>query len=128
MSAHEYETAQKIVRALDRSTRDMESSTVMRLAAARRQALAEFREAPELQLSWAGQLASRMISGPATGLRYVLPLAVLILGLIGIVYWQTGNGRPNELADLDARLLTDDLPIDAYLDKGFDSWLKRQSR
>ena len=32
------------------------------------------------------------------------------------------------IADLDARLLTDDLPIDAYLDKGFDSWLKRQQR
>jgi hypothetical protein len=32
------------------------------------------------------------------------------------------------LADLDVRLLTDDLPIDAYLDKGFDSWLNRQSR
>jgi len=128
MSAQEHETAQKIVRVLDRSTRDMDSRTVMRLAAARGQALAEFRTTPELQLTWAGQLASRIIGGPTTGLRYALPLAILILGLIGIVYWQTGNGRPNELADLDARLLTDDLPIDAYLDKGFDSWLKRQSR
>ena len=128
MSAHEHETAQKIVRVLDRSTREMDNSTAVRLTAARKQALAQFHEMPESQLTWAGQLALRFTSGSATGLRYALPLAILILGLIGIVYWQSGNGRPQELADIDARLLTDDLPIDAYLDKGFDSWLKRQSR
>jgi hypothetical protein len=32
------------------------------------------------------------------------------------------------LAEVDAGLLTDELPINAYLDKGFDSWLKRSSR
>ncbi len=128
MNAHEQEAAQKIVRALNQGTREINASTVARLAAAREQALAGFRESPEWRLSWAGQLASRISAGPATGVRYALPLAILILGLIGIVYWQNGNGRPNELADLDARLLTDDLSIDAYLDKGFDSWLKRQSR
>lgn len=128
MNAQEHETAQKIVRALDRSTRDMGSNTMARLAAAREQALAGFRVTPVWSPVWAGQLISRMTERPATGLRYVLPMAVLILGLISVVYWQSSNGGSYELADLDARLLTDDLPIDAYLDKGFDSWLKRQSR
>jgi hypothetical protein len=45
----------------------------------------------------------------------------------GIIYWQieqrAGNDWPKS-----TRLLTDDLPINAYLDKGFDSWLKRSSR
>jgi len=27
----------------------------------------------------------------------------------------------------DAGLLTDDLPIDAYLDRGFEAWLKKRS-
>jgi hypothetical protein len=128
MSAHEQEIARKIVRALDIGAHDLSGSTVTRLAAAREQSLDAYRMSPGLRHAWAGQLASRIANRPATGLRYALPMTVLILGLIGIVYWQSGNGKISELADLDVRLLTDDLPIDAYLDKGFDSWLKRQSR
>ena len=128
MNAHEHETARNIVRMLDQGTRDMGGDTAARLAAAREQALAGYRETPLRNMAWVMQLASRVTGRPVTGLRYLFPAAILILGLIGIVYWQSGNGRNHELADLDARLLTDDLPIDAYLDKGFDSWLKRQSR
>jgi hypothetical protein len=44
-----------------------------------------------------------------------------------VVYWQSvaSNG---DLADVEIALLTDELPINAYLDKGFDSWLKRSPR
>jgi hypothetical protein len=127
MNAHEHETAQKIARVLDRSTRDMGGETVAKLAAAREQALAGFRTAPDWKLAWAGSWSSQQGERPATGLRYALPIALLVMGLFSIVYWHSGNGQSNELADLDVRLLTDDLPIDAYLDKGFDSWLSRQS-
>jgi hypothetical protein len=126
MNAHEHETAQKIARVLDRGTRDMGRDTLTQLATAREQALAGFRTAPGWKLALAGAWTSRNSERPA--LRYALPVALLIISMIGIVYWQSGNGQSNELADLDVRLLTDDLPIDAYLDKGFDSWLKRQSR
>ncbi len=128
MNAQEHETARKIVRMLDQGTRDIDGGTATRLAAAREQAMAGYRETPLRDTAWVLQLASRVTGRPVTGLRYLFPAAVLVLGLIGIVYWQSGNGRNHELADLDARLLTDDLPIDAYLDKGFDSWLKRQPR
>lgn len=128
MNAQEHEIAQKIVRELDRSTFRIGGDTITQLAAAREQALAQFQQAPALGMAGAGQFISQMIERPASGVRYALSLAVLILGLAGIVYWQSSNGSGAELADLDARLLTDDLPIDAYLDKGFDSWLKRQPR
>lgn len=128
MNAQEHEIAQKIVRELDRSTRNIGGEAVARLTAAREQALARFEQAPALGMAGAGQFVSHLLERPAAGVRYALSLAVLILGLAGIVYWQSSNGNGSELADLDARLLTDDLPIDAYLDKGFDSWLKRQSR
>jgi len=128
MNAHEHETAQKIARVLDLSTRDMGGDTLARLAVARDQALAGYHEAPGWKLALAGPWSSRSSERPATVLRYALPITLLIISLISIVYWQSGNGQNNELADLDVRLLTDDLPIDAYLDKGFDSWLKRQSR
>jgi len=128
MNAEEREIAQKIVRELDRSARSVGGDTAVRLAAAREQALAHFQHTPVITLAGAGVSASHTIGHPAAGFRYLLPLAVLILGLAGIVFWQSSNGSGTELADIDARLLTDDLPIDAYLDKGFDSWLSRQSR
>lgn len=130
MNAHEHEIAEKIVRRLDLGSRNISSDAAARLAAAREQALAQFQfqQAPELGAAGPGRFISYMIERPAAGARYTISLAVLILGLAGIVYWQSSNGSGNEVADLDVRLLTDDLPIDAYLDKGFDSWLKRQSR
>jgi hypothetical protein len=31
-----------------------------------------------------------------------------------------------EAVELDTQLLADELPIDAYLDKGFEAWLKKR--
>ena len=128
MNAEEREIAQKIVRELNRGARSVDGDALARLAVGREQALAQFQHTPVIGLAGAGEWVSHMIERPASGARYALSLAVLILGLAGIVFWQSSNGSGGELADIDARLLTDDLPIDAYLDKGFDSWLNRQSR
>ena len=35
--------------------------------------------------------------------------------------------RAADVEELDAQLLADDLPIDAYLDRGFETWLKKVS-
>jgi hypothetical protein len=44
----------------------------------------------------------------------------------GIGYWhQRMLAQPGRSAEIDAGLLTDDLPIGAYLDKNFTAWLKR---
>jgi hypothetical protein len=60
------------------------------------------------------------------GVQYLMPIAALVLGLAGVAYMHTP--APSDIADIDAGLLTDELPINAYLDQGFDSWLKRSSR
>lgn len=53
----------------------------------------------------------------------VLPLLALVLGLIAI--HSTENDRTaQEMAQLDAALLTDDLPLAAYADPGFSQFLK----
>jgi hypothetical protein len=49
---------------------------------------------------------------------------LLILSLIAVTYWQVVV-QANDIADLDASLLTDDLPINAYLDSNFEAWVKR---
>jgi hypothetical protein len=33
----------------------------------------------------------------------------------------------DEAEEIDSALLTSELPINAYLDQGFDAWLKRSS-
>jgi Protein of unknown function (DUF3619) len=54
---------------------------------------------------------------------WVAPLVVLVFGLIGIAQWQD-NSRINDIAEVDAALLTDDVPPDAYADSGFMAFLK----
>ena len=54
---------------------------------------------------------------------WVAPLVVLVFGLIGIAQWQQ-DSRINDIAELDAALLTDDVPPDAYADSGFMGFLK----
>ena len=51
---------------------------------------------------------------------------LLVLGLAGVAYMH--YTPTSDIADIDAGLLTDDLPINAYLDQGFDSWLQRSGR
>ena len=55
-----------------------------------------------------------------------LPLLALVLGLIAINIIQNDN-RTTELAEIDAALLTDDLPPTAYTDPGFAQFLKLNS-
>lgn len=56
----------------------------------------------------------------------VLPLLVLAGGLVLIHTFQTDR-RASELAEVDAALLTDDLPPAAYADPGFVQFLKQQA-
>lgn len=53
----------------------------------------------------------------------VLPLVLLAAGLVLIDTFQMDN-RASELAEVDAALLTDDLPPAAYADPGFVQFLK----
>lgn len=122
------ELAGKIVRILDYSADHLNPQVSERLFAARRIALTRYREqpAPASGLAWAGHAIARFV-GDHPNARYMVAGMALIAALLGIVYWQ--NSSPaNDLAEIDAGLLTDDLPINAYLDKGFDSWLKRSLR
>ncbi len=99
-----------------------------RLRAARERAL-EARK-PELQvqpaLEVAGHALGRLGGLGGLSLRVLLPVAVVVAGLFGIYTWQQEQ-RAADVEEIDARLLTDDLPLDAYLDKGFEAWLKKRS-
>lgn len=122
------ELGRRIVQHLDFGADHVGPQTRDRLLEARKVALSRYQERvqPAGRLAWAGGPQPRgehHFLAP----RYVIAAAALIAAVIGLAYWQNGSSPASELAEIDAGLLTDELPINAYLDKGFDSWLKRSS-
>jgi hypothetical protein len=95
-----------------------------RLEQAREQALARQRPERAAVLAWADNVVGDWGWG-GLALRVLLPLAVLIGSAATIYTWQQDQ-RVAELEEIDSQLLTDDLPIDAYLDRNFQSWLKKR--
>ena len=103
---------------------DLEPATLNRLKIAREQALARQRMTePAFALAWANAVVGRLSGNPASA-SIALAGAALILALVGIQFWQQ-TPTVEEIEEIDAALLTSDLPINAYLDKSFDTWLKR---
>ena len=94
-----------------------------RLRAAREQALAHQRAEPAPALRWADNVLGGFGGWRGFSTRLAVLVAVLVLAVSGIYTWQEKR-RVAELVEIDSELLTDDLPIDAYLDRGFQNWLK----
>jgi uncharacterized iron-regulated membrane protein len=122
---NEQQFGNKVRQVLNQGLR-LDAGVAARLRAAREQALERQRPAPAPALAWADNVLGRFEGWGGLSLRVLLPIAMLIAGLAGIYTWQQ-NQRAAELEEIDARLLTDDLPIDAYLDRGFQNWLKKRS-
>lgn len=118
---NETQFGHRIRHILTQGTSSVRPDVAARLRAAREQALARHR--PEPALAWAGN-ASGGWAGLA--LRVLLPLAMLVAGGAALYGWQQ-NQRAAELEEIDALLLTDELPIDAYVDRNFQNWLKKRA-
>ena len=120
---NESKFGQQIKQRLDQGL-DLDPATVKRLKVAREQALARQRMTePAFALVWVDAVVGRLSGNPASA-SVALAGAALILALLGIQYWQK-TPTVEELEEIDAALLTSDLPISAYLDNSFDTWLKR---
>lgn len=121
---NEKEFAQKLRPWLQRSADQVGELQATRLRASRLKALDAWREPVSV-------LGLQVSGGTAQAFRYtvlqrallVLPLAALLIALAV----QTGSGDP-DYGDIDAALLTQELPPDAYLDQDFRSWLHKSSR
>lgn len=103
-----------------------------RLRAARMQALSQRKvEAPVLRakpiIANAGGTATLGNGGEGSGWRGALlssiPLVALVAGLVVINIAQDEKNA-HDVAEVDAALLTDDLPPSAYADPGFIQFLK----
>ncbi len=128
--AIEGRVALELTRALSESTRQMPHDISERLRVAREAALRV--QKPEAAQTWiqSGQAALMHGSGD-TGpkwARWALWLPVLVLAC-GIYLIQAAHqqSQVSAAADVDAILLADDLPPDAYSDAGFLEFLKLPS-
>ena len=116
----------KIRQALNEGSQ-VDTRIAERLRAAREQALAARKAEREPALVRAGNTLVGGFGGfGGFSLRLLLPTLLLVAGLVSIYSWQQDQ-RAADAEELDAQLLTDDLPIDAYLDRGFEAWLKKVS-
>jgi hypothetical protein len=97
-----------------------------RLHAARERALAARRPEPAGALAWADNVVGSFGGWSGLSMRLVIPLVALTLSVAALYTWQQ-NRVIADFEEIDSMLLTDDLPIDAYLDRGFQSWLKTRA-
>lgn len=106
-------------------TNHLEKDTLSKLQQIRQQALAKH-DLEHHKTSWAVSLFAH---NPAlirmTRLNVLLPLVLLIAMLGGsVVYWHhTQRVQEASVDTIEARLLGEDLPVGAYLDKDLNQWL-----
>jgi len=122
---NELHFARRIRQHLDQSTQ-LERATADKLRSARELALSRQRPEPAPVVAWADNVFGNGWGWAGLSARVILPAAVLIVAVAGIYNWQEKQ-RLAELVEIDSQLLTDDLPIDAYLDRGFENWLKKRA-
>jgi hypothetical protein len=123
---NEQQIAYRIRQLLNRGL-DLDAGKLARLKTAREAALVRQRVESRVPVwAWAENVIGKSGGPSALIPRVLLPMAVLILGLIAINQWRDTQVAA-EIEEIDAAVLTGDLPLDAYLDKGFDAWLKRLS-
>lgn len=123
-SQTEREFALRILHHLNQDIDAIEPGIADRLFLARRDALARQATAQgRLSLAGFGQMAQDLMLPKARALFAVIGLAIAVAG---VSFWNSVE-KVAELEEIDSALLADDLPINAYLDKGFQAWISEHS-
>ncbi len=125
--------AKKITTYLDAGTAEIKSGTAYRLQQARAAAMARLAEAgtagvPQSRVAhaFAGSAGTSGRNGASFWKGGRLWFGILLIAAAGFGYqqWQVYQ-QTREIEELDAQILSSDLPIDAYIDRGFQTWLTR---
>ncbi|MGI4811943.1 MAG: DUF3619 family protein [Janthinobacterium lividum] len=130
----------KVRQALDEAVAGLDQDTLERLASARRAAIQRKKAAAAPAFVYTPQLA--LAGGAAASgaplaagnqandkrrrrfgrLALLWPVLALVVVLTGVARWEDQQ-RLADIADIDAAMLSDDLPLNAYLDHGFNAYL-----
>jgi hypothetical protein len=131
MTAHDDNFAKKLTAYLDVGAAELKAGTAYRLQMARAAAMERLVQpagarASESRLAHALAGSGGSGTGGGRGLlsnvRLWLGIAFIVAAGFGYQQWLAYQ-QVNEITELDAQILSSDLPIDAYLDQGFRNWL-----
>ncbi len=124
---NENEFGARVARALDTGLEEIEPRVLRQLASLREAAVARVGTAETVgSLSFVGIAGLGSLLRPSGFRRRMLwPALALVAGVLGTWYWQVVTA-PAEGGEIE--LLADELPLDAYIDKGFDQWLRASSQ
>ena len=131
MTTNDQDFAKKITAYLDQGTAGLKAGAAYRLQSARQEALARLADpehAADLALAGAQSAGGSGTLGGGRNLwtsgRLWIGVALIAAAGFGFQQWQAYQ-QLNDLEETDVAILSSDLPIDAYLDRGFQNWLKR---
>ena len=124
---NEQDLAKKIAQQLNYGTNNLDKDIAAQLKASRMAALEKYRaHQPVWSLVGASHALLNQGKNWFSHHRLLLPLTALILGLATITYWESTQ-QDSDNGELDASLLADDLPINAYVDNRLDLWVTSSS-
>ena len=127
--------AKKLTTYLDHGAAELKAGTAYRLQLARAEALA--RLADPKRATETRAVTSSAVAGDGTGTTsggrgmggrgwLWLGIALILAAGFGYQQWQAYQ-QLSDIEETDAAILSSELPIDAYLDRGFQNWLKHAS-
>jgi hypothetical protein len=120
----EREIAYKVRHYLNLGADEIDRGTTGRLFEMRMKALSHQQVAvAQLSLAGIGHIATDVFLPHA---RALVAIAVLVFTVFGVSTWNDFQ-KADENGVIDSALLADDLPINAYLDKGFQAWLSEHA-
>lgn len=132
MNTDDLNFAYKVRHALNEKLDELPASTTDRLAQARKMALA--RKKAHVEVPLAVRVVRTELAAAGGGLLshfnwlgrwgMLVPALALVVGMVGIYQYEQQE-RIADLAEIDAAVLSDELPLDAYLDHGFNAYLTR---
>src|SRR3954454_15676519 len=124
---NELQFASRIRQILNQGTASLRPTAAERLRHAREAALARQREERAPVLVWADNVLGNGGWGWGTlSARVLLPAVMLVVAAFGIYRWQERQ-RLAEGAGVDPELLPHYPAVDAYLDRVFQTWLKKRA-
>ena len=124
----EMDFAKNIAHMLEWGTSQIEADKLSLLHAARQQALAAYREPVTIlgmvTVSGHSLDASNWIRKPL----FWLPVLAIAVAIAGYTFSSADDIYDETGGELDAQLLTGELPINAFLDKDLGSWVQESSQ
>lgn len=106
-------TTRDIARLLDQSADQLNHFTQSKLAASRQQAVQRQRASASAGMSRDGTLHGHLFLSPRA-LNWIIAATVATLLVINLSYWD--HASEHDHSDIDIAILTDDLPVDMFVD------------